>query len=72
MAYRATITLRDRDYETLDRLKKELGMPTSQTIGLALQLAELMRKKQQENKKIVIKDNNHEESIYVLGLSGGE
>ena len=70
MAYRATITLRDRDYETLDRLKKELGMPTSQTIGLAIQLAELMRKNQKENKKIVIKDDDHEESIYLVGLSG--
>lgn len=68
MAYRATVTLRDRDYESLDRLKKELGMPTSQAIGLAIQLADLVRKNQQESKKVVIKDDDQEETIYLLGL----
>lgn len=46
MAYRSTITLRDADYEALERLKKALDMPTSQTIALAIRVADLIRDNQ--------------------------
>ena len=61
MAVRATVTLRDKDYELLDQLKKALDLPTSQALGVAIRIADIVREEQAKNKKLIFRDQNGSE-----------
>lgn len=70
MGQRTTVNFRDEDYKTLEELKDALGLPASQTLGLALQLTGLIRKYQENNSELIVRNQDASEAtIHVLGLN---
>lgn len=69
MAIRTTITLREKDYELLERLKEALDMPTSQTLGVVLRVADIIRQEQAAGHDIVFRSEEGDQRALIMDFS---